>query len=56
MPQTPKADKPLIRKDIPLKGKLQTFQDPTTIGANFSILRNLRYTDTNIRGVRYDWN
>lgn len=36
--------------DIPLTGKYMT-RDPATIGQNFQTLKNLRYTDTHLKGV-----
>lgn len=47
-----KKELQLLVKNIPLNGKLQTYTDPSTIGTNFSILKNLRYTDTNLRGIK----
>jgi len=37
-------------KEIPLSGKFYT-ADPAAIGQNFQTLKNLRYTDTHIKGV-----
>ena len=45
------ADSNLKIKEIPLTGKMITSVDPITIGENFRTLKNLRYTDTNPRGV-----
>src|SRR5574343_119853 len=39
------------RKDIVLGGKLMT-GDPASIAENFQTLKNYRYTDTHIRGIR----
>jgi len=45
------AESRLLRKEIPLTGKLVTSVDPATIGPNFQTLTNLRYTDTGIRSI-----
>lgn len=40
----------LQHKEIPLTGKMTT-AEPAAIGLNFRTLKNLRYTDTHLRGV-----
>ncbi|NIA30726.1 MAG: hypothetical protein GWP06_12540, partial [Actinobacteria bacterium] len=45
------ADKPLLRKEIPLTGKLITNEDPVIIGTNFRQLTNMRYGRTNPKGI-----
>jgi hypothetical protein len=37
-------------KEIPFSGKFYT-SEPATIGQNFQTLKNLRYTDTHIKGI-----
>ena len=36
--------------EIPLTGKLIT-GEPSTVGTNFQTLKNMRYTDTHIKGI-----
>lgn len=38
------------RKEIPFSGKCMT-GEPAMIGANFRTLKNLRYTDTHVKGI-----
>ena len=38
------------RKEIPFSGKCMT-GEPAMIGQNFRTLKNMRYTDTHIKGV-----
>ena len=45
------ANSQLLRKEIPLTGKLVTSEDPVVIGANFRELKNMRYTRTNPKGI-----
>lgn len=45
------ADKKLYSKEIPLTGKLITSEDPILIGENFQSLKNMRYTNTSIKGI-----
>ena len=42
----------LIKKDIPLNGKLVTSDDGVMVGTNFTTLQNMRYTDTHPQGIR----
>lgn len=44
-------DKKLYKHEIPLDGKLVTWDDPAKIGASFQTLTNLRYTKTHPKGV-----
>ena len=39
-------------KDIPLVGRLITSEDPSVIGENFQTLKNLRYKDIGLKGVK----
>lgn len=42
-----------LSKEIAFNGKLRTSVDGASIGPNdFQVLKNLRYTDTNVRGVQ----
>ncbi len=44
---------PINSKEIAFNGKLRTAVDGASIGPNdFQVLKNLRYTDTNVRGVQ----
>ncbi|MCK4328794.1 hypothetical protein KAX02_03020 [candidate division WOR-3 bacterium] len=45
------TDKKLYKYEVPLDGKLITWDDPSKIGANFQALTNLRYTKTHPKGV-----
>lgn len=45
------ADTRLKSKIISLNGKLIASEDPATIGDNFQTLKNMRYTDTHIKGI-----
>lgn len=38
-------------KSLPFTGKLVTAVDAGTIGENFSLLQNMRYTDSGLRGI-----
>lgn len=42
---------PYQRKLIPLSGRLITALDGVMVGDNFTILKNLRYTDKNLRAI-----
>lgn len=42
----------LMKKDIPLNGKLITSDDGVLAGAGFTTLQNLRYTDAHPKGVQ----
>lgn len=44
-------DKKTYKREIPLDGKLITWDDPAKIGQNFQRLTNLRYTATHPKGV-----
>ena len=44
-------DKKLYKHEIPLDGKLITWDDPAKIGSSFQTLTNLRYTKTHPKGV-----
>ena len=39
------------RKEIPFSGKFYT-TEPAAIGTNFQTLKNMRYTDTHVKGVK----
>ncbi len=41
----------LLPLEVALNGKFQVVDDAATIGANFSKLENLRYSDTSLRGI-----
>lgn len=45
-------DKALLKKVIPLSGKLNTFNDPAMIGTNFRTLKNLAPQGTHPKGIR----
>lgn len=47
----PDNDRKLIPLEIPLNGKLMTAEDPVIIGTNFRSLKNMRYTNSGIRGI-----
>jgi hypothetical protein len=43
----------ILSKEVAFNGKLRTAVDGASIGPNdFQVLKNLRYTDTNVRGVQ----
>jgi len=44
------TDQTAIR-EIPLNGKLITALDPAIVGTNFQTLKNLRYTEANVKAV-----
>jgi hypothetical protein len=44
-------DRQIKQGEIQLNGKLITSQDPSVIGPNFQSLKNMRYTDSSIKGL-----
>src|SRR3990172_2045482 len=46
------SDTEFLSREIPLTGKLYTAEDSLTIGENFKVLKNLRYTDANLKGIK----
>ena len=45
------TDKKMQKYEVPLDGKLNTWDDPAKIGTKFQQLTNLRYTETHPKGV-----
>lgn len=45
------TDKKTYKYEVPLDGKLNTWDDPSKIGTDFQQLTNLRYTETHPKGV-----
>jgi hypothetical protein len=48
---TPPENDKLLKYPVPLNGKVIVADNQTTIGANFRVMKNMRYTDTHPKSV-----